>query len=978
MVKRITTSLIAALLLGAASVSYAQQHSVARQWNEALLAAIRKDFGRPTVHARNLFHVSLAMYDAWAVYDSIAEPFLLGKTVGQFSCPFDGVPTPTDLQAARNEAISYAAYRVIKHRFTTSPGAGTTLPNLDFLMATLGYEPAFLDMNYQSGSPAALGNYIGQQVINFGLQDGSKEQLDYGNLYYSPSNPPLVMALPGNPNMTDPNSWQPITLQVFIDQNGNVIPLNTPPFLTPEWGQVTPYSMKPEDANVYQRDGFDYLVYHDPGPPPLLDPVNGGEESDEYVWNHSLVSAWSSHLDPTDGVMWDISPASIGNIQQYPTSLAQYHDFYDFENGGTNDPGHSINPKTGQAYTPQIVARGDFARVLAEFWADGPNSETPPGHWFTILNYVSDRPELEKRFRGKGPILDDLEWDVKSYMSLGGALHDVAITVWGIKGWYDYVRPVSAIRYMAERGQSSDPSMPNYDPAGFKLVPGLIELVEEGDPLAGPNYVDLHKIKIKAWKGPNYIFDPANDLAGVDWILAEDWFPYQRPTFVTPPFAGFISGHSTFSRAAATVLTELTGDPFFPGGMGEFIAPQNQYLVFEDGPSQTIKLQWATYRDASDQCSLSRIWGGIHPPADDIPGRFIGQAIGNESFAFSEERFYDDADNDGYYNYWDCNDQNAAVNPGAAELCDALDNNCDGQADEGLPQLTYFADIDNDGFGDAATSEQSCSDTPPAGYVGNNTDCNDSNLLVNPNAGEVCDGIDNNCNDLTDDGLDLNTFYLDADNDGFGDAGVSFDTCAGIAPNGYVDNADDCNDNDLNIQPNAAETCDDLDNNCNGQTDEGLPLFPYFLDSDEDGFGDSDDVIEVCQSSAPTGYVTNNFDCDDANANANPDAEETEDGIDNNCNGQVDEPNATGELTAASVKLLPNPTNGLLTVQCECHGTMTLQLTSVDGRITRITHLAFNNQSATMDLGDLPQGVYVALLSDQEGNQRLVAKVVKM
>src|SRR5690606_18557981 len=103
--------------------------------------------------------------------------------------------------------------------------------------------------------------------------------------------------------------------------------------------------------------------------------------------------------------------------------------------------------------------------------------------------------------------------------------------------------------------------------------------------------------------------------------------------------AGYISGHSTFSRAAAEVMTLVTGDPFFPGGMGEFHAPQNNFLVFEQGPSVDLTLQWATYRDASDQTSLSRIWGGIHPPADDIPGRHIGIKIGVDAFLLAERYF---------------------------------------------------------------------------------------------------------------------------------------------------------------------------------------------------------------------------------------------------------------------------------------------------------------------------------------------------
>src|SRR5262249_17671158 len=160
--------------------------------------------------------------------------------------------------------------------------------------------------------------------------------------------------------------------------------------------------------------------------------------------------------------------------------------------------------------------------------------------------------------------------------------------------------------------------------AGIPLMPGYIELVQPGDPLAGVNNVNVNKIKLWAWRGTKYVLNPAVNTAGVGWILADEWVPYQRPTFVTPPFPGFISGHSTFSRASAEVLKMFTGDEFFPGGMGEFLARRDTFLQTERGPSVDVTLQWATYRDAADQCSLSRIWGGIHPPMDDIPGRLIG------------------------------------------------------------------------------------------------------------------------------------------------------------------------------------------------------------------------------------------------------------------------------------------------------------------------------------------------------------------
>ena len=164
-------------------------------------------------------------------------------------------------------------------------------------------------------------------------------------------------------------------------------------------------------------------------------------------------------------------------------------------------------------------------------------------------------------------------------------------------------------------------------------------MVEIGDPLAGDANENVGEIKLYTWQGHSFIDNTETDQAGVDWILAKDWYPYQRPTFVTPPFAGYVSGHSTYSRAAAELMTKITGNAFFPGGIGEFTAKANEFLVFEEGPSLDIVLQWATYRDASDQSSLSRIWGGIHPPADDIPGRVIGEIIAEDVFNFAVPYF---------------------------------------------------------------------------------------------------------------------------------------------------------------------------------------------------------------------------------------------------------------------------------------------------------------------------------------------------
>lgn len=625
------------ILLGFISLSQAQ-HSVARDWNEMVLTAIRADFARPTVHARNLFHTSVMMYDAWAIFDSQAKTVFLGKTFGGYNCNFNGIATPANIDDARHEIISYAVFRLLIHRFENSPGGDDLITEFATLFASYGYDHNFVTTDYSNNSYAALGNYLASEMIAFGLQDHSNEQFDYYNEFYVPSNPPLILQNYYETNPIDPDYWQPLAFDVFIDQSGNEFPINTPEFLSPEWGRVTPFCLTNEDLQIL-NNGFDCYVYNDPGPPVYIQ--DGIGIDDPFKWHFSLVASWSSHLDPSDPTMIDISPASIGNydLANYPETFEEYKTFYDFENGGDASTGHTLNPKTGMPYTSQMVKRSDYARVLAEFWADGPDSETPPGHWFTILNYVSDHPSLEKKIAGQGNVVSDLEWDVKSYLALGGAMHDAAVSTWGIKGYYDYLRPISAIRYMAGNGQSSDENLPSYNVHGLPLIDGLIELINGEDPLRGENDENVNRIKIKAWKGPDFIADPTTDTAGVDWIIGTHWWPYQRGTFVTPPFAGYLSGHSTFSRAAAEVLTRLTADPFFPDGMGVFDITQNDFLVFEVGPTESMTLQWATYRDASDQTSLSRIWGGIHPPIDDIKGRIIGDKIGNEAFDLALEYF---------------------------------------------------------------------------------------------------------------------------------------------------------------------------------------------------------------------------------------------------------------------------------------------------------------------------------------------------
>ncbi len=588
--------LVAGLCLASSSVVWADP-SVARLWDDAMLDAIRRDTPRPTVHARNLFHTSIAMYDAWAAYSTTAQGYLDQEKASAI-----------DIPAARDEAVSFAAYRVLHHRFANSPGAATTLAELDQLMAQLGYDRTFNDT--AGSSPAALGNRIGQGVIEFGLQDGANEANNYkATNGYLPVNAPLIVKLPGT-TMVDPNHWQPLAFDYAVTQNGLVAD-KVQTFITPHWNNVAPFALTRSDPQA---------LYHDPGAPPQL----GGADDAQFKAEVLEVIRKSSSLDPFTGRTLDISPAALGN-----NTL------------GTNDgQGYAVNPVTGQAYVPQVVREGDLGRVLAEFWADGPHSETPPGHWNVLANQVGDSAGFVKQIGGTGPVVDDLEWDVKLYFALNGAVHDAAITAWGLKNAYDGVRPVSMIRYMGSLGQSSDPNGPSYNPQGLPLEPGLVEVIPAG--ISDPNdpLFDLRdhagQIAINAWLGQPA--NPATQFSGAGWMLAENWLPFQANTFVTPAFPGYISGHSTFSRSAAEVLTAFTGSPYFPGGLGQFTVLPGE-LDFERGPTKAITLEWASYYDAADQAGQSRLWGGIHVSIDDLAGRRLGSEIGQDAYALASRYF---------------------------------------------------------------------------------------------------------------------------------------------------------------------------------------------------------------------------------------------------------------------------------------------------------------------------------------------------
>ncbi len=301
----------------------------------------------------------------------------------------------------------------------------------------------------------------------------------------------------------------------------------------------------------------------------------------------------------------------------------------------------------------------------------------------------------------------------------------------------------------------------------------------------------------------------------------------------------------------------------------------------------------------------------LNPDADEVCDDIDNDCDGSvDEDPIGAPTWYADSDNDTYgdpttafdaceqpggyvANMDDCDDTTNATYPGADELCDGADNDCDTDVDEdAVDPSTFYIDTDGDGYGDTATTVEDCS--APAGYVATGDDCDDTDPAVSPAASEVCDGTDNDCDGATDesDAIDAATFYADTDADGYGDPAVTTTACSVLS--GYSADNTDCDDTESTTFPGADEYCDTVDNDCDGSTDESgaVDAPSWYADSDTDGYGDITTTVEAC--SQPTGYIADNTDCDDTLSAVNPAATESCNSIDDNCDGDIDELGATG------------------------------------------------------------------------------------
>jgi hypothetical protein len=253
----------------------------------------------------------------------------------------------------------------------------------------------------------------------------------------------------------------------------------------------------------------------------------------------------------------------------------------------------------------------------------------------------------------------------------------------------------------------------------------------------------------------------------------------------------------------------------------------------------------------------------------------------------------------------DCDDADGAIFPGAEEVCNEADDDCDGETDEGVT-TTYYVDVDGDGYGVLDSTTEACSE--PSGYAATSGDCDDGEPAVNPGATELCNEVDDDCDGLIDDAdssVDLSTgavFYTDADGDGYGDPGATVAAC--VLPSGAVVDNTDCDDGAAAVNPGATEVCNGIDDDCDAAVDDADSSVDlstgavYYTDGDSDGYGDAASSTQACAQ--PTGTVSDATDCDDGSAAVNPGATEVCNGIDDDCDAAIDDADSSLDSTTAT------------------------------------------------------------------------------
>ena len=494
--------------------------TVSVQWDQATQQAIINTAVGPTITTRALALVHTAMYDAWAAYDETAIATQLGDDLQR--------PSAENTDTNKAEAMSMAAYRVLTELFPDQSDI------FDGLLVELGYDAS--NTSTDTTTPTGIGNVSAEALMAVRRSDGSNQLGDDANGTAGVAYSDISGYTPTNP------TGEPIDISLWTPE---YVPIDATPgtedsiqaFLTPHWGDVTPFSL----ASGSQ-----------------LRPV----APEPFLLVDGTVDLVAKTITLADNSVVAISPSIVGTI---------------------------INPAFIQQAEDVVSASAnltDEQKLIAEFWEDGGGTSFPPGTWMTFGQFVSARDNHT---------LDD---DAKLFFTLANAELDASIATWEAKRFYDYTRPVRTIRDLGQLG-----------------------LIGEFDASLGGYSID-------AWAGPGL---------GTDRILATDFLTYQTPgSDPSPPFAEYVSGHSTFSAAGATILELFSGSDQF-GGAVSFGIGESRFEP-DVTPASEITLSWNDFSIAADEAGLSRIYGGIHFDDGDINGRSLGQEVAASVFA--EALFY--------------------------------------------------------------------------------------------------------------------------------------------------------------------------------------------------------------------------------------------------------------------------------------------------------------------------------------------------
>ncbi len=476
-------------------------------WDRAVQQAVINTAVGPTVASRAYSMVHTAIFDAWAAYDPTAIATQLGDDLQR--------PEAENTDANKTEAMSYSAYRVLTDLFPDQVGI------FDQLMEGLGFDPS--NITTDTTTAAGIGNVSAEALLEFRRQDGSNPLNNYVDTTgYQPVNTPE----------------ERVDIELWTAEHVPIDDPNAPlqQFLTPQWGEVTPFGL---DSGEQFRP----------------------EAPEPFLLVEADVDFEARTITLEDGSVVDISSDLVGTVIN-PEFIAQAEEVVEISANLT-----------------------DEQKLVAEFWEDGGGTSFPAGTWMTFGQFVSAQND------------NPLDQDAQLFFTLGNAVFDAGVATWEAKTFYDYTRPVAAIRNLGELG-----------------------LIGEFNEALGGYAID-------AWVPDE----------GTQTILATDFLTYQTPgRDPSPPFAEYVSGHSTFSASAATILELLTGSDSF-GAAVNFEPGDSR---FEPGvtPQQSITLAWETFSEAADEGGISRLYGGIHFEDGDLNGRTLGQDVAAE--VFEQAQFY--------------------------------------------------------------------------------------------------------------------------------------------------------------------------------------------------------------------------------------------------------------------------------------------------------------------------------------------------